>query len=322
MSGGRVPPVATLLVLESRPRPRGGEATCERRGRAGFVHSPLCKAVDDGVWAAGFSWNHGQRTGGRTVALVELKAWLEENTICHAGWRRAWGASRPSCAPPPPPDDETASCFGQFGSPTIEANQRSPLCMQPCRATRRGRRGRWAPSRALVRSSSTRAQWFCGETLPAAVHRRGPAVCNSASRPARTDGRGAASGSSRYGRASAPHRHRRAGRQGSSVRCCLPAFLAGGGSVQLFLAAPAPPRTVRGGQLVVEILFVWQGRSGTALPGLPPPSPSRRLLLRRRFQGLYRFPPRPTGRASKRAGPPPRLGARVWTNHGMERPVT
>lgn len=92
------------------------------------------------------------------------------------------------------------------------------------------------------------------------------------------------------------------------MRCCLPVFLAGGGSVRLFLAAPAPPRTVRGGQLVVEILFVWQGRSGTAFPGLPPPPPSWRLLLRRRFQGLYRFPPRPTGRASKRAGPPPRAG--------------
>lgn len=136
----------------------------------------------------------------------------------------------------------------------------------------------------------------------------GPCAICSASRPARTDGRGAASGSSRSGRASAPHRHRRAGLGGSSVRCCLPVFLAGGGSVRLFLAAPAPPRTVRGGQLVVEILFVWQGRSGTAFPGLPPPPPSWRLLLRRRFQGLYRFPPRPTGRASKRAGPPPRAG--------------
>lgn len=154
MSGGRVPPVATLLVLESRPPPRGGEATFERRGRAGFVHSLLCKVLDGGgVWAAGL-WNHGQRTGGRTVAL---KAWLQGNTVCHAGLATCLGR-QPLVLRPPPPEDETASCFGQFGCPTIEANQRSPLCMQPCRATRRGRRGRWAPTRALVRSSSTRAQ--------------------------------------------------------------------------------------------------------------------------------------------------------------------
>lgn len=147
----------------------------------------------------------------------------------------------------------------------------------------------------------------------------GPCAICSASRPARTDGRGAASGSSRSGRASAPHRHRRAGLGGSSVRCCLPVFLAGGGSVRLFLAAPAPPRTVRGGQLVVEILFVWQGRSGTAFPGLPPPPLRGASCCAADSKDCTDSLPAPPVALLRGLGSPP---ARVWTNHGMERLVT
>lgn len=174
MSGGQVPPVATLLVLESRPPPRGGEATFKRRGRAGFVHSLLCKVLDGGgVWPAGL-WNHGQRTGGRTVAL---KAWLQGNTVCHAGLATCLGRQPLVLRPPPPKTRLLHVLANSAARPSRPINGRRYACSLAVQ--RGGDDGDGGPPPELWCAHPQRGpSWFCGEALPAAVHRRGRAVCN------------------------------------------------------------------------------------------------------------------------------------------------